>query len=96
MKKFEDFNIVASHKSFVGDKIKIDRVLNVPIEVREFKIEASKFNGKCLYLQIKKGDTEHVVFSGSATLMEQIQKVPKDEFPFETTIVKKDERFLFT
>jgi len=96
MKSFSDFNIEVTQKGFTGDKIKIDRVLNLPITVVAFKIVDSKFDGKCLHLQIKKGDTEHVVFTGSSSLMELIQKVSSDGFPFQTTILKKDERFLFT
>lgn len=96
MKQFSDFNIVAASDSFTGDKIKIERILNIPITLVAFRIKDSKFNGNCLWLQIKKGETEHVVFTGSATLIEMIQKVEHADFPFSTTIVKKDERFLFT
>jgi hypothetical protein len=29
-------------------------------------------------------------------LMDQIEKVPKEKFPFKTTIIKENERFEFT
>ena len=96
MKTFAEFNIQTTQKAFIGDKIKIERILNISISVIAFKIEESKYKGKYLNLQIKKGDVDHVVFTGSTSLMEMIQLVPEDGFPFQATIVKKDERFLFT
>jgi hypothetical protein len=99
MKSFKDFNIQVEIKSFTGDKIKIDKIQNREIIVKEFKIENSKFekgNGKCLYLQIQFKDELYVVFTGSAALMQQIEKVPADGFPFKTTIVKENERYQFT
>ena len=37
-----------------------------------------------------------VVFTGSKTLMDLISQVPKDGFPFKTTIKKNDKRLEFT
>ena len=98
MIKFKDFGIKTEIQSFVGDKIKMDRILNRVITVLAYRIENSKYEGKGkrLDLQIKIGDITHVVFTGSVVLMDQIQKVPKDSFPFETTVVKENERFEFT
>lgn len=96
MKSFKEFNIVPTIKGFVGDKIKIERILNREIIVMEYKIEESKFNGKFLSLQIKIKDEMHVVFTGSNALMDQVQQVPKDGFPFTTIIKKENERFVFT
>lgn len=82
-----------------GDKIKIDRILNREIIVHDFKIEKSKYekgNGRCLYLQIEVNQTKHVVFTGSAGLIDAIEQVPKSSFPFSTTIVRENERFEFT
>jgi hypothetical protein len=67
--------------------------------VTDYKIEKSRYekgNGKCLYLQIEIGNTKHVVFTGSAGLMDQIEKVPKEKMPFKTTIVRENERMQFT
>lgn len=96
MKSFSDFGIESSQEAFTGDKIKIERLLNLPILVLKYKIGQSNFKGRLLTLQIKKGESEHVVFTGSATLIEMIEKVPADGFPFQATIIKKDERFIFT
>jgi hypothetical protein len=66
--------------------------------VEAHKIEESKFagKGKCLHLQIMVGSSQHVVFTGSSTLIEMIRQVPTDRFPFRTTIVQDNERFIFT
>ena len=100
MKKFSDFNITVISKAFTGEKIKMVKILNKPIEVVNYEINESKYrekgNGKCLYIQIKLKDELHVVFTGSTSLMEQIQQVPKDEFPFIATIIQETESFKFT
>ncbi len=99
MNQFSQFNIKPQTKSFEGDKIKIDRILNKSIVVDAFKIEASKFekgNGKCLYMQIIVDNTKRVLFTGSVNLMQMIEQVPKDAFPFTTTILRENERFEFT
>jgi hypothetical protein len=99
MHTFKDFQITSSQKTFTGDKIKIDRILNREIIVEAYKIEKSKFekaSGRCLHLQISLGQTKHVVFTGSVVLMDQIEKVPKDKIPFITTIVRENERLQFT
>jgi len=99
MKQFKDFGIKPSSQSLTGDKIKMERILNREIKVFDYRIEDSKFgkpNGKCLYIQICIEDVKHVVFTGSSILMEEIEKVPKDGFPFLTKIVKENNRFEFT
>jgi len=97
MKKFSDLSINQPSKGFTGDKIKIGRVLNKSIVVHDYKITPSKFNtGDCLFMQISIADQMHVLFTGSQVLLETIQKIPKDGFPFETTIVEEDERYQFS
>jgi len=97
MKAFKDFGIVSEARAFVGDKIKIAKLLNTTIEVHAFKIENSKVNSRlCLYLQIEHKGEKKVVFTGSTVLIDQIQKVPEDGFPFRTIIVQEDERYSFT
>jgi hypothetical protein len=100
MKDFKDFGIEPTQLNFTGDKIKLQRILNKEIIVLDFKIEPSKFtekgNGKCLYIQIEIGDTKHILFTGSANLMNMIELVPKDNFPFKTTLQKDDMLLKFT
>ena len=98
MNAFKDFNIKPTINAFVGDKIKIDRVINMPITIHGFKIEAStiKEGTKRLTLQIEKNQTKHIIFTGSKVLQQQIEQVPKDKFPFVATIKKDNEYFEFT
>lgn len=99
MFKFSDFDIKPQTKSFEGEKIKIDKILNREIVVTDYKIETSKYekgNGKCLYIQIEFNGDKRVVFTGSISLMDMIQQVPADKLPFKTTIIKENERLQFT
>lgn len=96
---FKELNITTKTENLTGEKIKISKVLNRLITVHAFRLAASKFdkgNGKCLYLQIQMGGEMRVVFTGSSTLIDQIQQVPSDKFPFTTTIIEENERFQFT
>lgn len=99
MKQFKELGVTAPSNGFEGDKIKISRVQNRQIIVHNFKIEPSKFldkgNGKCLTMQIEMDGTKYVLFTGSIVLMDMIQKVPKVEFPFMTTIIMENDRFQF-
>lgn len=100
MKQFSEMGITPTIESFVGDKIKMDRILNREIIVHDYRIEESKFkekgNGKCLYIQIEINGEKHVVFTGSAYLMHMIEKVNDDDFPFQTKIIKQDDHLEFT
>lgn len=96
---FKDFGIKSNVKSFEGDKIKIDRILNKQVVVHAFKIEQSKYEkgtGKCLSIQLAVDNSKRVLFTGSSNLMDMIQQVPQEKFPFHTTIVKENERYEFT
>lgn len=95
MKRFRDFGIKADYKGFIGDKIKISKVLNREIIIHDFKIEDSKFDGKRLDMQIQIGDTMHVLWTGSIVLMSMIQKIPRADFPFIATIVRENECYEF-
>jgi len=85
---------------FTGDKIKMSKILNKEIVVCDFKIEDSKFpknkSGKCLHLQIELAGTKFLVFTGSDVLINTIQEISKDEFPFSTTLVKNGECYNFS
>lgn len=99
MRKFSDFGIKPEVKGLSGDKISIHRIINKEIEVQDFKLSDSKFEGghsKCLHLQIVVDNAQRVVFTGSGVLMDQISKIPKDSFPFRATIMKEKDRYEFT
>lgn len=95
MHNFKDLNIKPQIKVFLGDKIEVKKILNVQIKVLAFKIDPSKIEGggECLTLQIEKSAGEpRVVFVGSKVLIDQINRVPKEKFPF-TTIIKADNNY---
>lgn len=97
MKKFSDFGIKPQHKGFVGDKIRIMKIINQEITVVDYKLDKSKFENlkNCLQLQIKFKDELHVLFTGSKVLADMIQQVPRSDFPFSTTIIKQGEAYQF-
>ena len=98
MKQFSDFKIKPEISSMAGDKINITRVLNRQIKVTDYKVEPSKHreNTQCLHLEFEMNGQKHVLFTGGVILIQMIQKVPKGEFPFMTTIVKENEYYEFT
>lgn len=97
MKRFSDFGIKPTTKSFSGEKIKIAKLLNKKIIVEDYKVEDSKYEGKgkCLYLQIQVEGEQRVVFTSGKSLIEALDSVPEGGFPFEATIVEENERLLF-
>ena len=100
MRQFKELGIAPPVQGFSGDKIKISKILNKNIVVHAFRIVNSRFeqkgNGKCLHIAIEFGGSRHVVFTGSVTLQEMLNKVPPNDFPFETVITQENERFEFT
>lgn len=98
MKKFQDFNIDHEHTAFVGDKIKLERLLNCEIIVHAYKLEPSKQREgeQCLTLQVEKSGQKHVVFTGAKVLIKMISQVPDGGMPFTTTIIKDNEYYEFT
>lgn len=103
MNKFGQFGIKPVAKGFEGDKIKISKILDREIIVHAFRIEDSKVkefkekgNGICLHMQIEINKEMRIVFTSSSGLLDAIQQVPELGFPFVTTIVRNNERFVFT
>lgn len=98
MNSFKDFKIRPKTNQFVGEKIQIQRVLNQSIKVLSFKISPSKQreNTELLTLQIEKSGDKRVIFTGSTVLIDQINQVPQEGFPFETIIRKDNEYYEFT
>ena len=99
MKNFGEFNIKPKTKGFVGDNIKIGNVLNLNIIVEDFKKGPSKIEGKGLRLdmQIILNNTQRVVWVSSNSLIEMIESVPKEDFPFKAKIIKESSgRLVFT
>jgi hypothetical protein len=101
MNRFDQFDIKPTAKGFDGDKIKMAKILNKEIIVHTFRIDDSKCfkdrgTGKCLNLQITFNGEKHIVFTSSSGLIDAIQQIPEEGFPFTTTIIQENERFVFT
>ncbi|HMG93211.1 MAG TPA: hypothetical protein VK589_24310 [Chryseolinea sp.] len=98
MNSFKDFDIKPNINAFVGDKIPVKKLFNVPITVLEFKLEPSKQKPgtELLTLQIEKSGEKRVVFTGSTVLIDQIKRVPENKFPFVTTIKGDNDYYEFT
>lgn len=98
MNNFKDFDIKPKINAFVGDKIPVKKILNLPINVLDFKIEPSKQKQgtEFLTIQIEKSEEKRIVFTGSSVLIDQIKRVGKDKFPFMTTIKGENDYYEFT
>ncbi|MGK0175656.1 MAG: hypothetical protein ACI9AT_002043 [Ulvibacter sp.] len=98
MNSFKDFDIKPETNSFVGDKISLKRIFNSEIKVIDYKIQDSikKESSKYLTIQVEFNNEKRVIFTGSSVLMQQIEKVPKEGFPFTTKISNNNEYFEFT
>lgn len=101
MNKFSQFNIKAPVNKFIGDKIKISKILNREIIVYYYKLDDSKIfkekgTCKCLELQISVDDKKHIIFTSASGLIEVIKQIPENDFPFTTTIIEENDRYIFT
>lgn len=98
MNNFKDFKIKPKLNAFVGEKIAVQKLFNLPITVLDRKIEPSKQKEgtEFLTLQIEKGGEKRIVFTGSTVLIQMIKKVRDDQFPFTTTIRGDNEYYEFT
>ncbi|ODS87274.1 MAG: hypothetical protein ABS44_11700 [Chryseobacterium sp. SCN 40-13] len=98
MHNFKDLNIKPTFAAFVGEKVRMNKILNSEIIVHDYKIKDSekKPGTKYLTLQISRKGEKEVVFTGSKTLMDMIEQVPKEKFPFATIITQDDQMYQFT
>lgn len=92
--RFGDFAEEAN--IFEGDKIRVDDLLNKEILILSFRIKDSKQRKGTSYatVQFKLDDIEHIFFTGSNVLIDQLNKY-KDNLPFYATIKKIDKYFTF-
>jgi hypothetical protein len=100
MKSFSELGIQSNKNYFVGDKVKIMKVLNREIIIQNYKIEKSQYpknkSGNVLTLQIEINNEKMIIFTGSDFIMQQIVQVSEEDLPFATTIVKIGEHFELT
>jgi hypothetical protein len=94
MRDFKELGVKPTvQKSFVGDKMKINKIMNREIVVHAYRIEDSKYGEggeKRLQLSFSLGDVRHITFTASIVLMDMIRQVKPEDFPFTTTIIETD------
>lgn len=92
---FSDF--ADESKAFDGDKKKLDDILNQEILILDSKVKNSKqrIGSKYLTIQFKISDKTFITFTGSAVLINQLEKY-KDNLPFYTIIKKIDKYYTLT
>jgi hypothetical protein len=91
-RRFSDF--ADDDRPLAGEKVKIENILNQEILITGYRVNESKFKSnspRCLTVQFMKDETQHVIFTGSAVLINQQEKYGK-EIPFLAT-VRKIERY---
>ncbi|MFW6327295.1 MAG: hypothetical protein ACOC2F_03200 [Bacteroidota bacterium] len=99
MKKFSDF--AQEEIAFTGDKVPLEKLLNVPIIVTNYRLNESKYkkgnSDKCVTVQFyyHNDHKQFVFFSGSSVLINQCEKY-KDEMPFEVKIQKVNRYYTFS
>ncbi len=100
MKSFSELGIQSNKNYFVGDKVKIMKVLNREIIIHNYKIEKSQYpknkSGNVCTLQIEINNEKMIIFTGSDFIMQQIVQVKEEDLPIATTIVKIGEHFELT
>lgn len=87
-KKFSDLGIKLDTSGLLlGEKISITKIINKDIVVKSYKLDNSKYENKqCLTIQISVDNIDRVVFTSSKILINQIQQINNEDFPFETKI----------
>ncbi len=97
-KKFKDLGIPPHEDGFIGEKIEVKRILNKSVTVHKFKVNPSKHNtGRCATVQLTVDGNSRVMFTGSNYLIDDLEKVKKEDLPFITTIISDDNsRLIFT
>ena len=92
MKKFSDFGIEPNDNRniFQVPVISISEVVNCEIEIVDFESGVKTRHGEDRYVvKIKYENVERKFFTNATPIKEVLEKIPKSEFPFITTIKQK-------
>jgi hypothetical protein len=101
MKKFSD--VAKTTGKFEGLKLHINDVLDKTIKVLAYELTDSKHNAdKCLTIQYEISEevpqadettktewVKHITFTGSKSLVKQLQDIETTDFPFMAKIIKQ-------
>jgi len=94
--RFSELKIEAPKPAFQGEKLSMNQILNLEIKVHKYEVGPSNFEGKRLTIQFELDGKLHIVFTASTVLLQTLERIPEDSFPFMTRIVRIDKRFQFT
>ena len=99
MNLFKNLGVELDSAPMLGEKIKINKIINQEIEVLDFEVNTSKFEKsgpKYLKLQIRFNGETRVVFTGANLLIKAAQKINKEQLPFATIIIEQNGFYQFT
>lgn len=91
MRKFSDLNVTLDRR-FVGQRIRINTVLDANIVIHDFDFRKSKVckeDGKdvCLYLDIEINKERRLIWGNYPYMIKQLEQVDRSNLPFECKIV---------
>jgi hypothetical protein len=94
MARFSDF--AESDGRLDGEKVRIEDVLGKELTIKTYCIRPSKYNNDYLTIQFQYelGSDNHVLFTGSTILSEQLRKY-EEKLPFIATIEKIGKYYSF-
>ncbi|MCQ2608559.1 MAG: hypothetical protein MJ197_07735 [Bacteroidales bacterium] len=87
IKRFSD--IAKDDIMLVGEKMKMENVIDKEIEIIAFAVINSKYTKLCTKIQFVYENKTYFVFTGSSIITGQLEK-HKDDLPFLATIAKMD------
>jgi len=94
MKRFSDFgiNTLDNKTVFTVPKISITDILNCEVEILDYESGVKTAHGDNRYVvKVKQDGVEYKFFTNAAPIKEALDKIPKEDFPFATTI--KQQKF---
>ena len=93
----ERFGDFADEEAFDGDKLRLDEILNKEILVTGFRIKESHQKKGTQYLTVhfELEGKQHVTFTGSMVLMDQLKKY-ESHLPFLAAIKKINRHYTFS
>ena len=97
-KRFGDLGIIVEANTLTGEKIKIAKVIDKEIIIKDFKVAESKYEKTthCLTIQIEMHGENKVIFTGSMMLRKQLEQVKREDFPFIAIIKNINDTYQFS
>ncbi len=78
----------------------MSKIINKEVTIFAYQVKSSKFEnskGKpCLYLQIEFEGVKRVVFTSGVVLINMLDQIPKESFPFDTVISNGNDYYELT